>query len=219
MSGHYSTVDWTWRGATVNRLARDRSDDALRSLADSELLALVESRDEAALAELYRRFGGLVYTVALGIVGDSSLAEEVMQDTFLRCWGKAGSYSPQMGRVSTWLAAISRNRAIDLLRSRQHQSRLRERAPIVLTTSMATHGEAEEVITREVVTGAISSLPDHQREIIELAYFRGMSQSEIASKIETPLGTVKSRTRAAMEQLRKHLQPHFDQSSDQGDAR
>lgn len=205
----------------MTRLARDRDDDAVRSMTDDELIRLVQSGDESALGELYSRFGGLVYTVALGIVGDRALAEEIMQDAFLRCWGRAESYSPAMGRVSTWLAAISRNRAIDVLRSRQHQSRLRERAPLVLTTDMATASEADEVVTRQVVAGAISQLPDHQREIIELAYFRGMTQSEIARTLKAPLGTVKSRTRAAMDQLREALRPHYNSSHarDHGDVR
>ncbi len=201
----------------MTRLARDHDDGAVRSLTDTDLIRLVQSGDESALAELYRRFGGLVYTVALGTVGDRSLAEEVMQDAFLRCWGRAESYGPHLGRVSTWLAAIARNRAIDVLRSRQHQSRLRERAPLLPTTDIATSGESDEVITRQVVAGALARLPDHQREIIELAYFRGMSQSEIAHALRTPLGTVKSRTRAAMNQLRELLRPQLSQARDQSD--
>ena len=90
---------------------------------DSELLRRVQARDEAALAALYDEYGGLVYTLALRIVGDRHLAQEVLQDTFLRCWEGAEQYDPARGRPAAWLLGVARNRAIDLLRGRQHQAR------------------------------------------------------------------------------------------------
>jgi RNA polymerase sigma-70 factor (ECF subfamily) len=101
---------------------------------DHELLRRMRLGDESALEELYVRYGGLVYTLALRIVGDRELAREVLQDTFLRSWDGREGYDPQRGQVAWWLMGIARNRAVDLLRSRSHQARLREREPLTPNT-------------------------------------------------------------------------------------
>lgn len=182
------------------------------TLTDAELMERVRRGEEVALATLYDRYGGLILTVALRIVGDRELAEEVMQDSFLRVWNASDTYRSNRGQVSGWLIGITRNRAIDMLRSRQHKTRLRERTPLPEPGDEDTFGvpdETDAVVTRQAVAEALAGLSMAQRQVVELAYYGGMSQSEIARQLGEPLGTIKSRTRVAMEHLRTALRPHF----------
>lgn len=163
---------------------------------------------ESALEGLYARYGGLIFTLALRIVGDPELAREVLQDTFLRCWGGREAYDPARGRVPGWLMGIARNRAIDLLRSRPHQARLREQEPLAKLASEPAQRNAMDSLTlRRAVANALQELPIRQRQAIELAYYGGYTQVEIARELGEPLGTIKSRTREAMERLRGVLWP------------
>ena len=167
--------------------------------------------DESALEALYARYGGLMYTLALRIVGDPELAREVLQDTFLRSWDGREAYDPERGRVTWWLMGIARNRAIDLLRSRSHQARLREQGPLARGAHEPRATETQGVlVVRRAVTDALRGLSTVQREAIELAYYAGLTQAEIAREIGQPLGTVKSRTREAMDRLRQALRPLMD---------
>ena len=169
--------------------------------------------DEAALETLYKRYAGLVFTLALRIVGDPELAREVLQDAFLRCWHGRDTYDAGRGRVPWWLIGIARNRAIDLLRSRPHQARLREGEilPGDARTSDPSPWEAADAVgLRRAITSALQSLPTAQRRAIELAYYGGRTQSEIASELGAPLGTAKSWTREGMEHLRISLWPLID---------
>jgi RNA polymerase sigma-70 factor (ECF subfamily) len=164
--------------------------------------------EESALEVLYARYAGLIFTLALRIVGDPELAREVLQDTFLRCWDGREAYDPGRGRVPGWLMGIARNRAIDLLRSRPHQARLREREPLVGLASEPTQRDVTDSVTlRLAVASALQVLPIGQRQAIELAYYGGHTQVEIARELGEPLGTIKSRTREAMERLRAALWP------------
>jgi RNA polymerase sigma-70 factor (ECF subfamily) len=164
--------------------------------------------EEAALEVLYARYGGLIFTLALRIVGDPELAREVLQDTFLRCWDGREAYDPRRGRVAGWLMGIARNRAIDLLRSRPHQARLREREPLAGLASEPVQPDATDpIMLRRAVVNALQTLPIGQRQAIELAYYGGHTQVEIARELGEPLGTIKSRTRQAMELLRVVLWP------------
>lgn len=175
--------------------------------ADPELLRRMRLGDEEALEALYARYGGLIYTLALRIVGDPELAREVLQDTFLRSWDGRATYDPARGRVAWWLIGIARNRAIDLLRSRPHQARLRERAIEPSAAAAADAGANDAVDLRRAVMEALAGLPAGQRAAIELAYYGGLTQVEIARELGQPLGTIKSRTRDAMERLRVALRP------------
>jgi RNA polymerase sigma-70 factor (ECF subfamily) len=204
----------------------DRQDEVValsawvQEISDDELLRRMGQRDEAALATLYDRYGGLVFTVSLRIVGDRELAQEVMQDAFLRCWDASASFDPNRGPAGGWLLRIARNRAIDLLRSRQHQARLRESTSLPEPGEPGAIGEAdatEAIVTRHAVTAALAALPPPQRRVVELAFYGGLSQTEIAALLGEPLGTVKSRTRAAMERLRTTLRPHFRLGPDASD--
>lgn len=179
---------------------------------DSELLARMRRADETALATLYDRYAGLVVTVALRVVGDREVAEEILQDTFLRCWNGAETYQSSRGHVAGWLMGIARNRAIDVLRSRQHKARQRERTALPEPDDPHQPGnpdETEAVVLRHTVATALATLPLNQRQVIELAYYGGLSQTEIAQRLGEPLGTVKSRTRTAMDRLRVLLGPHL----------
>jgi RNA polymerase sigma-70 factor (ECF subfamily) len=182
------------------------------TLTDAELMERVRHGDEVALAALYDRYAGLILTVALRIVGDRELAEEVMQDCFLRVWNASETYRASRGQVSGWLIGITRNRAIGMLRSRLHKTRMRERTPLPEPGDEDRFGigdETEAVVTRQAVADALAGLSMAQRQVVELAYYGGMSQSEIARELGEPVGTIKSRTRVAMEHLRVALRPHF----------
>ena len=175
---------------------------------DPELIRQMRLGDESALEILYARYGGLVYTLALRIVGDPELAREVLQDTFLRSWDGREAYDPARGRVPWWLMGIARNRAIDLLRSRPHQARLREQERLSGQERATADPDTEEILlVRRAVTDALGQLSSLQREAIELAYCGGLTQAEIARQLGQPLGTVKSRTREAMDRLRRVLAP------------
>jgi RNA polymerase sigma-70 factor (ECF subfamily) len=185
---------------------------------DHELLQRIRRGDEAALAALYDRHARFVASIALRILGDRELAEEVVQDTFLRGWHHVDSYDPSRGQVVAWLLGIARNRAIDMLRSRSHRARRRELSNLSETTPSDDADFSDAVALREVMTHAMSSLPTDQRQIIELAYYGGLSQAEIARQLGLPLGTVKSRTRSGMEKLRVELRPYFPTHiTDEGD--
>jgi RNA polymerase sigma-70 factor, ECF subfamily len=196
--------------SSFGRPASTRTEQPVTS-SDGELLQRIRARDEAALAALYDRYAGLVFTLAMRIVGERELAQEVMQDTFLRCWNGAETYQATRGNVASWLLGIARNRAIDLLRSRQHQARLRESTPLPDPDRggdvAGEHDTGELVATRQTIVTALGALPAAQRRVIELAYYGGLSQSEIARQLGEPLGTVKSRTRSAMDHLRNLLRP------------
>jgi RNA polymerase sigma-70 factor (ECF subfamily) len=188
-------------------------------LSDHELLLRLQARDESALEALYDRYAGLVFTLALRIVGDRHLAEEVLQDTFWRCWVGAEQFDPARGRPTGWLLGVARNRAIDMLRSRQHQARLHERDsfsaesgadPMALDpNSLSTPDVHEAVLLRDTVGQALKGLSMPQRQAIELAYYGGLTQVEIATTLGVPLGTVKTRMRDGMERLRGMLRPLF----------
>ncbi len=187
---------------------------------DVELLRLMRRGEESGLELLYARYGGLIFTLALRIVGDPELAREVLQDTFLRCWDGSESFDAGRGRVPWWLMGIARNRAIDLLRSRPHQARLREREQLAVGIGEPTQPDATESLTmRHAVVRALQSLPIAQRQAIELAYYGGLTQTEIAHELGTPLGTIKSRTREAMDRLRALLWPLIEPQREASEGR
>jgi RNA polymerase sigma-70 factor (ECF subfamily) len=159
-----------------------------------------------------------VYTLALRLVGDASLAEEIMQDVFMRCWHGLEQYDQSRGNLSSWLMGITRNRAIDTLRGRQHQARLRERDTLTAdgASEPRVQDGSDEVVLRHTVGQALAELSDPQREAIELSYFRGLTQSEVAEHLQQPLGTVKTRIRDGLRRLRRVLSPEIDLDGPRG---
>ncbi len=172
---------------------------------DSELVRRMQGGDEAALELLYGRYGGLIFTLAIRIVGDPELAREVLQDTFLKSWNGSESYDERRGRVPWWLMGIARNRAIDILRSRSHQARMREYDRLSAQAPDANDRGVDVLGVRQEVVEALGTLTAVQRQTIELAYYGGLTQAEIARQLGEPLGTIKSRTRDAMDRLRTLL--------------
>lgn len=180
-------------------------------LSDGELIRRVVERDEAALAGLYDRFNALVFTIALRITGDRAVAEEVLQDVFHAVWRTAGGFQPS-GSVAAWVVGIARHRAIDATRAGSFRARSREQdlAPALeLAGTEATEDEVERRLAGEQMRAALRLLPAAQREALELAYFRGLSQAEIAASTGAPLGTVKTRLRLGLLQLRRLLGPQL----------
>jgi RNA polymerase sigma-70 factor (ECF subfamily) len=169
---------------------------------DWSLLARVVQKDEAALAALYDRYSGLVYSEASRILRDKGAAEEILQDIFYQVWRTADKLDPQRGSLAGWLVVVARNRAISKLRRRSTSSddELKENA-VACPFNLESAASQNQMLGR--VRGAMESLPEGQREAIELAYFEGMTHSEIASKTGEALGTVKTRIRSALEVLRR----------------
>lgn len=174
------------------------------------LLDRILARDESALADLYDLHGAGVYGLALRVVRSPGDAEEVTQEVFLYVWEKARLFDARRGSMVTWLFTLARSRAID--RIRQFRSQERRRAGLRLEVE-ADEGAprrlpdsaAEEEQTRRGIRAALDGLPAEQRQVLELAYFEGLSQSEIAARQDTPLGTVKTRMRQGMLRLRASL--------------
>ena len=189
--------------------------DRGEAASDEKLLLGARLRDESALAGLYDRYGGLVFTLALRIVGDRDLAEEVMQDVFLRCWHGLEQFDASRGSLPGWLLGIARNRAIDVLRGRQHQARLREREPLPEPGDWepATADRSDEVVLYTLVGQALAELSEAQREAIELAYYGGLTQTEVAQQLGEPLGTIKTRIRDGLRRLRRVLAPVVEVAS------
>jgi RNA polymerase sigma-70 factor (ECF subfamily) len=170
----------------------------------AELLAQIQSGDEAGLLALHEQYAGLVYSVAYRVLNDQMTAEEVTQDTFMRLWHKAESYDPNKGSFVTWLLTITRRIAIDVLRKQQ-------RDPVITPAFLDDDSERWEMMLgadedadlRRTLAAVMQELPDDQRRAIELAYFRGMSHSQIADYLDQPVGTIKTRIRLGMKKLRE----------------
>ncbi len=176
----------------------------LSSRSDEDLLELVaERRDEAAFDEFYGRYGRAVYAVVVRLIGDHARSEDVVQQAFTNIWRAAAGYRRERGPATGWLFAIARNAAVDALRSRAAASRWEEPDLPDHGPGPAERASAAEEAFR--VHAAVDRLPDREREVIELAYFDGLSQSEVAARLETPLGTVKTRTRRALAHLADRL--------------
>ncbi len=170
----------------------------------------VAAGDQLAMASLYESSSRVVYGLLLRILNEHGLAEEVLLDVYMQVWRQAGSYDEGRGSPMAWMLTIARSRAIDRLRSGRQELLLRESFE-ALEENARSETDVEEAAEIAEVQGkvrdALESLPAEQREVIELAYYAGLSHSEIALQLEQPLGTVKTRTRLGMMKLRDLLQP------------
>jgi RNA polymerase sigma-70 factor, ECF subfamily len=176
------------------------SKTAIGSVDDSALLTRIGQRDENAMEDLFRRYSGVVYSVALRVLHDSGQAEDVLQEVFLQLWRDPTVFVQQRGSLGGWLVVVARNRAIDLLRRRKPTDSVED---VVLASSVNVAEEAERNTIMQKVRQVIAGLPQEQRNTLELAYFEGLSHTEIASRTGDPLGTVKTRIRQALISLRK----------------
>jgi RNA polymerase sigma-70 factor (ECF subfamily) len=175
--------------------------------ADRAVLARVANGELHALDELYERYKTMAYSIAYRITNDAAAAEDVVQDAFLGVWRNASRYVEGRGSVKTWLLSIVHHRAIDAIRRRRPVAELPERedVPPPALRLPDVWGEVAANLDAEAVRGALAALTDVQREAIELAYFGGLTQVEIAERTETPLGTVKSRMRLGLLAMRRTL--------------
>jgi RNA polymerase sigma factor (sigma-70 family) len=176
----------------------------LAHLSDEALVLLAARSEQSALAELYDRYGRPAYGLALRVLRDEALAEDAVQEAFLTLWRTAASFSPDRGKASTWILTLVHRRAVDVVRREQRRrTELLERAP------EPSGGDVPEDawlrLQRERVQEALRQLPDGQREALELAYYAGFSQSELAERLGQPLGTIKSRMFAGLARMRELL--------------
>ena len=175
---------------------------------DGALLRAVATCDKDAFQQLYARHGPLLFSLAVKILNDRTEAEDVLQETFVQVWKTAVSFDDQRGKPLGWFIMLTRSRAIDRLRSRKTRARLAESVKKEETQITGATTPAEDAATSEAqrtVRGALGKLPDDQRVPIEMAYFGGLTQFEIAQRLSQPLGTVKTRIRTGMIRLREQL--------------
>lgn len=171
-------------------------------LSDIHLILRVQQRDIDALKVLYDRYERVLFSQAMKILGNPQEAEEVVQDVFLKLWNKSALYDPRKPHVSAWLLRICHNTAIDKLKRRSRNEYI-EDSEEKYNFTMDFDYEIELNQIKEQIREALNTLPDEQKKVIELIYFEGLSQPEIAAKLNIPLGTVKSRARLAMARLKK----------------
>jgi RNA polymerase sigma-70 factor (ECF subfamily) len=164
------------------------------------LLSEIRSGDQVAMAQLYDRYSSVVYAVALRVLADTAAAEDVLQEVFMQLWRRPAAFDANRGSLGPWLAVISRNRAIDLLRKRRPETDIDD---VVVSVEPDMAGDAERSRAMGKVREAMGAMPSTQRSALEMAYFEGLTHTEIAAKTGEPLGTIKTRIRAGLLALRK----------------
>ena len=169
---------------------------------DAALLARVKQGEEQALSDVFHRYSGAVYSVALRVLHDTGQAEDILQEVFLQVWRNPGAFVQGRGSLGAWLVVVARNRAIDALRRRKPTDSVDD---VILASPGNLADEAERNTMMEKVRVILRALPEEQRKSLELAYFEGLSHAEIAAATGDPLGTVKTRIRLALMSLRKAL--------------
>jgi len=175
-------------------------------ITDVELLAAIARKDETAIAELYDRYRVILFGLLIRILTSREEAEDVLQEVFLQVWRRAGDFDEKRGRPFTWLVTLARSRGIDRLRSLAAKERValaRAREPSEEVSDAVADAFAS--VQRTLVTTALAQLPEEQKRPLTLAYFEGLTQSEIAAKLGAPLGTVKTRMRTGLMKLREVL--------------
>lgn len=179
---------------------------------DAALIRRICDADEAALGELYDRWMRSLYSLVMQLLKDADDAEDVVEETFWQAWRKASAYEPARGAVSTWLLTIGRRKALDRLRARRRHGNEQPGDDQTLASIASPEPDpsqdAEGSELRKHVAAAMMELPAEQREVLELGYFSGLSQTEIADRTGHPLGTVKTRMRLGMQKLREPLSMH-----------
>jgi RNA polymerase sigma-70 factor, ECF subfamily len=170
---------------------------------DTALVSAIRAGDQNAMAALYDRYSPVVYSVALRVLGDTGAAEDVQQDVFMQLWRNPGAFDASRGNLGAWLAVITRNRAIDTLRKRRPQDDL-EDVVLSVVPDLAADADRSRIATK--IRELLGAMPPAQRSALEMAYYEGLTHTEIASKTGEPLGTIKTRIRAGLIALRKALE-------------
>ncbi len=181
---------------------------------EAQLVAAIASGDSEALSILYDRYSGMLLGLANKVLRNSGDAQEVLQETMLQVWKQASRYDPSRSSVSTWLVLITRSRAIDRVRSRkvvQKTVTAAQREKGAIHTSPEGAGNVFMLERRKRLAVELAKLPQEQRQVLEMSFYQGLTQSEIASRTGTPLGTVKTRTLLAMKKLRKALRDEIEE--------
>ena len=211
----------TPRNRFASRTCRDYSfehsmepDHAKEREAEIELLKRIGQGDRGSFEELYDRFSGVLFSTAYRVLNNQVAAEDVLQDVFIQIWEKAPLYNPALGKPLTWAVTLTRNKAIDRLRSTQRRNRLqddvqRESEIFEQFDGQSSFDAVASVETSKLVREAIEELSKDQRQVIELAFFSSMTQAEIAERLNEPLGTIKARIRRAMMKLRDVISPQL----------
>lgn len=192
--------------AGATRGDREATGEATR---DPALIDRMRRGDESALAELYDRWSDRVHSLAVHLLRDARDAEDIVEETFWQAWRGASRYDAARGAVGTWLLTICRSRALDRVRARRRhpENAPLDDAPLIADPSADPSDVMAAGETSQLVRAALVELPAEQRQAVELAYFLGLSQSEIAERTGQPLGTIKTRVRLAMNKLRERLAP------------
>jgi RNA polymerase sigma-70 factor, ECF subfamily len=182
---------------------------AEESAIDVALMARVRNRDQGALTELYERHGRMVYSIALKFLRDPSRAEDLAHDVFLVVWEQPDRYRPEVGPFAPWFYRVARNRAIDILRRAKRESQPGDQNVFEMLLPDTDPDPADQATVRvetQRAQVALRELPENQRAVIELAYFSGMTQREMAEYLGEPLGTIKTRVRTGLKKLREILE-------------
>ncbi len=185
-------------------------------LEDQELLVRIAAGEKDALEAIYERYSSPVYSLARYMLRSEAVAEEATQDVFLNIWLKAASYNSSRGQPKTWIMSVAHHKIIDVIRSRRRAEAISdpkeyETLDLLPSGQIGTDEAVERNLEAERVHQALERLPAAQQEVVQLAYFSGLSQSEIAARLGQPLGTVKTRARLALQKLREELRQDDDE--------
>ena len=198
--------DYPGSGSTVREMQAFESEG---ESSDVELLSGVANRSPAAFSRFYDRFSSAVYNIAYSILRNEKDAEDVLQEVFLKIWNGAKNYDSQLGKPKSWVTTLTRNKSIDILRASGRRGRIAQEMSLEPDTGKPNLASSVDLVisieTASSVRASLNHLPDDQRQAIELAFFKGLTQTEVARALHQPLGTIKARIRRGMIQLRTLL--------------
>ncbi len=186
-------------------MREDQQAPSAQSQTESEsgaLLARVRAGDQAAMGQLYDRYSNVVYSVALRVLADTAAAEDVLQDIFMQLWRNPTTFDSSRGNIAAWLSVVARHRAIDVLRKRRPETDIED---VILASDASLDSEVDRRTFAGKVRSVLAGLPGEQRGAVEMAFFDGLTHTEIAEKTGEPLGTIKTRIRTAIISLRKAM--------------
>lgn len=174
------------------------------ALQDRDLMRRIEQQDQSALAQLYERYGRPVYSLTYRVLQNAALAEEATQDTFMKVWKQSTRWDSHKGALTSWLLTIARYTAIDRLRQEQRQTAPQTVSLDSIVSPEAVEGQPEDAILRDgvVLRHLLTQIPQEQAQVIEMGFFQGLTHTELAERLEQPLGTIKTRARLGLQKLR-----------------